>query len=448
MVKLASSLSRLGRAKVLVMGDILLDTYTIGKARRISPEAPVAVVQVQREESLPGGAGNTALNLISLGAQVVLVGRCGGDWAGDFLKKSLGAEGVQTDWIVIQEQYKTPIKNRIIAENQQIVRVDHEQTISLSESLEQYLIVCLPDLVQDAKVIAFSDYGKGFLTPALLQAVIQYANQKGIIVITDPKGNDFSKYDGTTIIKPNQGEAYAAANLPAHASLDLVAHRIMQNTKAQKLMITRSEAGIALFDAGGKRQDFPVHAKEVKDVTGAGDTVLAMLAHALANGLTYEEAAELCNVAAGIAIEHFGCARVSLADLAQRLLDKNISHKIFDPDHMFVLQEVLRSKQFIMLVIPELNVLTQSLFQAIKQLAANNQTLLVYIADPDLCDTSLEMLASLKEVNFILIHSDHLKDACCQLKPTEIYQFDEQKLARVATFAELMDSVIPPSVVL
>lgn len=444
MVKLASSLSRLGRAKVLVMGDLLLDTYTIGKARRISPEAPVAVVQVQKEESLPGGAGNTALNLISLGAQVVLAGRCGRDWAGDFLKKSLDAEGILTDWIVIQEQYRTPIKNRIIAENQQIVRVDHEQTISLSESLEQYLIESLPELVQDAKVIAFSDYGKGFLTPALLQAVIQYANQKGIIVITDPKGNDFSKYDGTTIIKPNQGEAYAAANLPANASLDLVAQRIMQNTKAQKLMITRSEAGIALFESTGQRQDFPVHAKEVKDVTGAGDTVLAMLAHALANGLTYEEAAELCNVAAGIAIEHFGCARVSLSDLAQRLLDKNISHKIFDPDHMFVLQEVLRSKRFTMMVIPELSDLTQSLFQAMKQLAASNQTLLIYIADLDPCDTSIEMIASLKEVNFILIHSDHLKDACCQLKPAEIYLFGDEKLTQVATFAELIDKFRHP----
>lgn len=443
MVKLASSLSRLGQAKVLVMGDILLDTYTIGKARRISPEAPVAVVQVQREESLPGGAGNTALNLISLGAQVALVGRIGQDWAGDLLKNSLSAEGISTDWMVVQNHYLTSIKNRIIAENQQIVRVDHEQIVPLSESLEQYLIDALPELVQDAKVIALSDYGKGFLTHSLLQAVIQYANKNNIIVITDPKGHDFSKYEGTTIIKPNQSEAYAAANLSPQVALDVVANRILQNTKARMLMVTRSEAGISLFESDGSRQDFPVHAKEVKDVTGAGDTVMAMLAHALANDLSYQEAAEFCNVAAGIAIEHFGCARVTLADLAQRLLDKNINHKIFDQEHMFVLQEVLRSKSFLLLVLSELNVLTQSLFRAIKHLTDQDRYLIVYIAGPNPCEVSIEMLASLKEVNFILVHTDNLKDACQQLQPDETYMFDNQKLTKVTSFTGVMDSFNP-----
>lgn len=441
MVKLASSLSRLGPAKILVMGDILLDTYTIGKARRISPEAPVAVVQVQKEDSLPGGAGNTALNLISLGAQVALVGRIGEDWAGESLKNSLKVEGIDTQWLVTQDLYRTPIKNRIIAENQQIVRVDHEQVISLSEPLEQYLIDSLPALTKDIKVIALSDYGKGFLTPALLQAVMQHANREGIKVITDPKGSDFSKYEGTTIIKPNQGEAYAAANMPAQSSLDSVAQRILQNTKAQMLMITRSEAGIALFESNGKRQDFPVHAKEVKDVTGAGDTVLAMLAHAIANELTYEEAAELCNVAAGIAIEHFGCARVTLADLAQRLLDKNISHKIFDQEHMFVLQEVLRKKNYTILVVPDLNLVSQELFQAMKHLSDAQKELLVYIADPNACDIAIEMVASLKEVNFVLVHADNLKISCGQLKPAETYVFENQKLTKVKSFIDVIDSL-------
>ncbi len=440
MVKLASSLSRLGQAKILVVGDILLDTYTIGKAHRISPEAPVAVVNVQREESLPGGAGNTALNLISLGAQVSLVGRIGQDSTGELLKTSLSKEGIRTDWIVIQNQYRTPIKNRIIAENQQVVRIDHEQIAPLSEDLEQYLIDALPELVGDSKVIALSDYGKGFLTTSFLQAIFKYANKNGIIVITDPKGNDFSKYEGTTIIKPNQAEAYAAANLPQQASLDLVANRILQKTKAKLLMITRSEAGIALFESSGSRQNFPVHAKEVKDVTGAGDTVLATMAHALANDLSYQEAAELCNVAASIAIEHFGCARVTLADLAQRLLDKNINHKIFDQEHMFVLHEVLRSKKFSLLVIPELNLISQTLFQSIKLLKNSMNLLLIYIADPNPCDISIEMLASLKEVNFILIHSDNVKESCRQLQPLETYIFDDQTLKKVDSFSEVIDS--------
>jgi D-beta-D-heptose 7-phosphate kinase/D-beta-D-heptose 1-phosphate adenosyltransferase len=441
MVKLASSLSRLGPAKILVMGDILLDTYTIGKARRISPEAPVAVVHVHRQDSLPGGAGNTALNLISLGAHVSLVGRIGQDDAGTLLKNLLSHEGISTDWLVIQNQYCTPIKNRIIAENQQIVRVDHEQVVSLNEDLEQYLINSLPELVGEAKVIALSDYGKGFLTPALLQAVMEYANKNGVIVITDPKGNDFSKYKGTTIIKPNQGEAYAAANLSPQASLDSVANKILQNTQAQLLMITRSEAGIALFESNGSRQDFPVDAKEVKDVTGAGDTVLAMLAHSLANNLSYREAAELCNVAAGIAIEHVGCARITLSDLAQRLLDKNINHKIFDQDHLFVLQEVLRSKPFSLLIIPDLAFFSEALFKAIKQLSDSQEVLLVYIADPNPSNVTLEMLASLKEVNFILIHSDNLKEAYHYLNPVETYLFDKQQLKTVSSLIELMDDL-------
>lgn len=437
MVKLASSLSRLGHVKVLVMGDLLLDTYTIGKARRISPEAPVAIVHVQKEESLPGGAGNTALNLISLGAEVSLVGRVGSDRSGEQLKDVLNLENINTDWLVVQDHYPTPVKNRIIAENQQIVRIDHEQVTPLHEHLEQHLIDSLPALMEGIKVVAISDYGKGFLTPGLLQAVIRYANQHGIIVITDPKGHDFSKYEGTTIIKPNQSEAYAAAGMAPGSSLDVVAQKILQDTRAKMLMITRSEAGIALFESNGTRHDFPVHAKEVKDVTGAGDTVLAMLAYALANELSYDEAAELCNVAAGIAIEHVGCARVSLADLAQRLLDKDMTNKIFDQDHMVVLQEVLRSTPFTLMIVQNLENVTGQLFKAIKKIAGSESQILLYISDPNFCETALEILASLKEVNFILVHSDKVKEGCQKLNPQESYVFEDQELRIIPSFRDL-----------
>src|SRR5262245_45947314 len=154
MVKLVNMLSRLNPAKVLVIGDMLLDSYTIGKARRISPEAPVAVVNVQREEHRPGGAGNVILNLLSLGAQVIAIGRVGNDWAGQMFVNALEQEKVDVRMIVVQEAYSTPVKNRIIADNQQIVRVDHEQVISLSESLEQYIIDQLRTLLQGVRVIA------------------------------------------------------------------------------------------------------------------------------------------------------------------------------------------------------------------------------------------------------------------------------------------------------
>lgn len=424
MVKLANMLSRLNSVKILVVGDILLDTYTFGKARRISPEAPVAVVNVQHEDHRPGGAGNVILNLLSLGAQVIAIGRVGRDWAGQTVREALKEDKVDVGMIVCQEAYFTPVKNRIIADNQQIVRVDHEQIIPLNESLEQYLIDHLGPLLQKVQLVAISDYGKGFLTPALLTAIIQQSNQLGIPIITDPKGHDFRKYQGTTIIKPNLSEAYAAANLPVGTPLDNVAAIVLKQCQAKLLMVTRSEAGISLFNDLGERFDFPVHIKEVKDVTGAGDTVLAMLAYAIANQLTYDEAAQLCNAAAGIAIEHVGCVRVSLSDLALRLFEHNISHKVFDQEHLFVLQEVLKRKPFNLLILSQVEQLTMVLFQSIKHIACENEALLIYIEDIEPSEIFIEMLSSLREVNFIILHLDSLKSLCQFAIPRTTYTFD------------------------
>ncbi|WP_068468165.1 D-glycero-beta-D-manno-heptose-7-phosphate kinase [Candidatus Protochlamydia phocaeensis] len=441
MVKLANILGSLNPAKVMVVGDMLLDSYTVGKARRISPEAPVAVIHVHHEEHRPGGAGNVILNLISLGATVIPLGRIGKDWAGDMLCKALQQEGVGADSIFVQESYRTPVKNRIIADNQQIVRVDFEQAIPLSGHLEEELINALPALMQDVKIIALSDYGKGFLTPKLTQAIIQQAKERQIIVITDPKGQDFSKYQGTTIIKPNLSEVYAAAGMPAHAPLEDVSRKVLQITQAQMLMVTRSEAGISVFEASGARQDFPVHAKEVKDVTGAGDTVLAMLAYALANQLSYAEAAQLCNVAAGIAIEHVGCARVSLSDLAHRLFESDMCHKVFDRERLFVLREVLKKKPFHILVVSSGEMLTPKLFQTIKQLTNDGESLLVYIKDPQPSQNFIDMLASLREVSFILIHQENMNFLSRQAHPLATYEFNEHQLRPCQLTSSLLESL-------
>lgn len=427
MVKLANMLSRLNQVKILVIGDMLLDSYTMGKARRISPEAPVAIVNVQHEDHRPGGAGNVILNLLSLGAEVVAIGRVGRDWAGQTLVSALKKEDVDTQMIVVQEGYFTPVKNRIIADHQQIVRVDHEQITTLPESLEQYIIEQLPQLLKDIKVVAISDYGKGFLTPTLLAAIIQESNRLEIPVITDPKGHDFKKYTGTTVIKPNLSEAYAAANLPAAAPLEQVASIVLAQCQAQLLMVTRSEAGISLFTNLGVRSDFPVQVKEVKDVTGAGDTVLAMLAHAMANQLSYDEAAQLSNVAAGIAIEHVGCARITLSDLALRLFEHNFSHKVFDQEHLFVLKEVLKSRPFNLLILTKIEQLTNDLFNAIKRITQENEALLVYVDDVEPGEIFIEMLSSLREVNFIVLHLDSLKSLCHCAMPRTIYSFDASK---------------------
>lgn len=424
MVKLTGLFSKLARHRVMVVGDLILDTYTIGKARRISPEAPVAIVNVQKEEHRPGGAGNVALNLVSLGIDVVAVGRIGNDPAGDRLLNALRSENVDVRGICQQKGFQTPVKNRIIAENQQIVRIDHEVIAPIADDLEKQLIQMIPQLLQEVKVVAISDYGKGLLSRALLQAIITQAKLKKIPVISDPKGIDFTKYSGTTIIKPNLGEAYAAANMPSDALLDQVAARGLQSAQAEILMVTRSEAGISLFHRNGERQDFPVKVREVKDVTGAGDTVLAMLACAMANELSITVAAQLANVAAGMAIERFGCARITLSELARRLLEEDVGNKVFDEEHLFALQAALQNSPFVLLSISGQEGMTSTLFNAIRKHSQSERELLIYIQEDQPDPEFVNLLASLREVNFILLKCDDFKSVCTKLKPVEIHTIE------------------------
>lgn len=438
MVRLTGTLSRLGSQKILVVGDLMLDTYTIGKAKRISPEAPVAVVNVLREENRPGGAGNVVLNLLSLGAQVAVIGRIGSDAAGHILKEALLSEQADIQGIFEQEGFLTPTKNRIIAENQQIVRVDYEQALPLPEMLEQRIIEGLPQLLKGVSAVAISDYGKGFLTKTLLNAVIDAAKERNVPVITDPKGIDFTKYRGTTVIKPNLSEAYAAAGLMPEASLDLAAHKILQLANADILMITRSEEGISIFHRCGTRHDFPVRVREIKDVTGAGDTVLAMLTCALANGLDISDAAELSNVAAGIAIERFGCARVSLADLARRLLDTDVENKVFDDDHLFALQEALKGKSYKILGLNGKEEMTPSVFSAINKLAKGcSDEIVVFLQDSHPESEFVNLLASIHDIKFIILQGNNLKSLCEAVPPAETFALVGKELVALSSPSEL-----------
>lgn len=401
------TLSALRPARILVAGDLFLDSYTFGLAKRISPEAPVPVVEIQREESRPGGAGNVILNLISLGAEVRVLGRIGEDGAGEAVSTALKQERVDISGLIVQKGYATPVKNRIIANHQQLVRLDRETISSLPSHFEEKVLFHLPAVLDEVSVIAISDYGKGFLTPRLLSALIRAANEKGIPVITDPKGNDFTRYYGTTVIKPNLSEFFAASRLPSDAPLEAGADILLKETAADLLMVTRSEAGLSLFTRIGERQDFPVQAKEVKDVTGAGDTVLATLSYAIANHLSYAQAAELCNLAASLAIEQVGCARISLSALACRLFEHHRPHKKrFFPEQLFILGEVLRQRPFVVLHLEEVRRFTPSLLQRIRELAQQGEGELLITWHPQRCEESVvEMLASLQEVSIL---------ACCE----------------------------------
>lgn len=313
------NVSKLFRCKkALVIGDLMLDVYTRGSVQRISPEAPVPVLCVEEEISRPGGAGNAICNLVSLGMDVIAVGRVGDDASGREFLHLMREESVNLKGIVVDNAFKTPVKKRMIADYQQLLRVDYEEAKPLSSALEATILNLVPSLLEEVSVVAVSDYAKGFLSDTLLEALIRLCRLKSIPVIVDPKGINFKKYSGATLLKPNFGEAVAAAGMEKKTPLDIIAAKLLQECAVETLMVTRSKEGISVFNAKG-REDFPAYVHEVKDVTGAGDTVLAVIAAALANGIDLKIAAYLANVAAGIAIERSGCARITLEELKQRV---------------------------------------------------------------------------------------------------------------------------------
>ncbi len=418
----------------------MYDTYTTGKVHRISPEAPVLVLNVLKEEGRPGGAGNVVLNLVSLGAQVVAVGRVGYDTAGENIIKSLVAEGVHITGMMTQPMYQTPVKNRLIADAQQVLRVDFETISSIPEQLEQQVVDKLPSLLDGVDIIAISDYGKGFLSHSLLMAVIEMAKARNIPVIVDPKGDDFSRYQGATVLKPNLNEAHAAAKLSLSTPLEQVAETLFKKVSTDLLMITRSEAGISLFSRDGQRLDFPVRSKEVKDVTGAGDTVLAMICVALGNNLEISDAAQLANIAAGIVIEQLGCVRIAPSDLANRLLEFDVDNKVFDEDHLFALQQALKNKHYTVLGLHSAQGMTTPLFRSIRKLATRDadSKLIIYVRDSNPDEEFISLLSSLAEVDFVVLKCESLKNLCEIIHPQEVFVMDHHTLTPLDHFKGLL----------
>jgi rfaE bifunctional protein kinase chain/domain len=438
MVKLARTFSHFRPFKALVIGDFMLDSYTTGRVKRISPEAPVPVMEVLKQESRPGGAGNVVLNLTTLGATVFAVGRIGSDFEGEELKKHLF--NADTSSLLVEPHYKTPVKNRLIADSQQLIRVDFETITPLKPDLEETIILRLKELIPLVDVVAISDYGKGFLTHRLIQSALQIAKESKIPTIVDPKGSDFAKYKGATVLKPNLSEAYAAAKCPSYASLDEVANQLQ--SLADILLITRSEAGISIFSSDG-RSDFPVRSKEVKDVTGAGDTVLAMICLGLANGLDIQVAAQLANIAAGLSIERLGCVQITLSELAQRLLQIDSDTKIFDESHTYALHQVLRGKQYSLLVLEKGQAMSNALFRTIRQLSSQDgQELIIYVRDTEPDDELIHLLSSLHEVDYIILQTESLKNLCSAIHPHEVYLLEQDKPVRVDLAKDLLNSLI------
>jgi D-beta-D-heptose 7-phosphate kinase/D-beta-D-heptose 1-phosphate adenosyltransferase len=308
-----SLFSHIGSIRCLVIGDLMLDEYLWGKAERISPEAPVQVVDVVREELRLGGAGNVVNNLVALGAQVTVCSVIGEDENGRALVENFNHRAVSVDAVFRDPGRRTSRKTRVVASNQQIVRIDRESRDPLSAEIEAQVCNWVRTHADQFSVILVSDYLKGVLTPRVIETTLSAAALKGIPVLVDPKGTDFGRYRGATLLTPNRKEAEAASGIAIRdgRSLEQAAGLIMEKTGLEHLLITRSEEGMSLFSHSEEAVHIPTVAREVFDVSGAGDTVLASLAVGMAAGLGMAESARLANIAAGIAVGKLGTSTVS-----------------------------------------------------------------------------------------------------------------------------------------
>ncbi len=304
----------LDQNRILVVGDVMLDKYWFGEVQRISPEAPVPIAKIGRTEDRPGGAANVARNIATLGGNVALLSVVGNDGAAVDLENILKQYGINS-MLKVDETISTIVKLRVLARNQQLIRIDFEEKPSheiLAEVLDTYTAI-----INDYEVVILSDYGKGGLTHT--SKLVEIANKHNKHVLIDPKGSDYSKYTNSTLLTPNKNELRdAVGSWDNESELQAKALKLKQDLKLEHLLVTRSEEGMSLFSDKGVTS-YPTVAQEVYDVSGAGDTVIATLALMLANDIEIEDAVLLANIAAGIVVGKVGTATLSKTELLDKL---------------------------------------------------------------------------------------------------------------------------------
>jgi len=312
-------LMRAPTVRVIVAGDCMLDAYITGAATRISPEAPVAVVEVAARRFVVGGAANVAANARGMGALVTLAGVTGADDSGARLRAELAALEIGTEALIEDDTRVTTLKTRVTAGGQQIVRFDEEDRSPLSARMASQFFRKCEQVLDEADAIVISDYAKGVAAEAFCRWVIDHAAKRGVPVVVDPKSPDLSRYRGARIVTPNLKETAAAVGEPIQSGEDLVraAAVLLERIAPSALLVTRGGDGMSLFEPGRKEVHLPVLVHEVADVTGAGDTVVAMLAVALGAGFELRDAAAMANLAAGVAVGHHGTWAVRREELIE-----------------------------------------------------------------------------------------------------------------------------------
>ena len=351
--RVESLFTRAGEIRALVIGDLMLDEYLWGRADRISPEAPVQVVDVLREDLRLGGAGNVVNNLVALGCKVSVCSVIGADDNGTLLTQVFTGMGVDVDGLFEDPDRRTGKKTRVMAAHQQIVRIDRESKEALHPSFEKLVIGYLQDSARNFNVLVVSDYLKGVLTTRVLESITALGKDAGIPVVVDPKGNDYSKYRGATILTPNRKEAEQASGIAVtdEATLNQAASRLLEELDLSALLITRSEAGMSLFRSDLEPLHIPTVAREVYDVTGAGDTVLAVLSLGLASGFSLDDSAKLANSAAGIVVGKLGTSTLKpaeiLAEIGREHRDSDNKIKNLDVLAEIIAAEKSRGKKIV-----------------------------------------------------------------------------------------------------
>lgn len=333
---------------ILVIGDLMIDEYIWGNVERVSPEAPVQIVDIDRTEHTLGGAGNTVRNLASLGASVYVSSVVDNKENGGLIVEELAKINVCTEGLFEDPNRVSSRKTRVMAGHQQVLRIDKETRAPIERQYENKIIDFTKDNIADFDAIIASDYMKGVLTEKVLGNVIKVAKEANKPIIIDPKGADYRKYAGATIITPNAKEAELASGITIRNEFGLnkAGVKLLKELKTDAILITRGSKGMSLFEKDGGTTDIPAVAREVYDVTGAGDTVVSVLGLGLAAGLSFENAATLSNIAAGIVVEKVGTATVTIGELEDRLDEGKVrSSKIKTQEEIVEVIQGLRRKR-------------------------------------------------------------------------------------------------------
>ncbi len=314
------------KANVLVIGDVMLDRFVYGSTARISPEAPIPILSITHQSQMLGGAGNVVRNIASLGGKAQLISVVGEDAEGREIERIFSIQGATTPHLVKSVGRPTTVKTRFIADGQQLLRSDHEATHQLQPQTAGNVLKAFQGAVQGADIIVLSDYAKGVLSDTVLRQVISAAKEKNIPIVADPKSTDFGRYAGVTLLTPNRKEMMAASGMPCGSNMEVeqAARSILAKAGVSAILVTRSEAGMSLVTADNAHH-ISAEAQEVFDVSGAGDSVVAALALALAAGASLEAATRLANLAGGIAVSKSGTAAVTKAEMKQALHSQEIS---------------------------------------------------------------------------------------------------------------------------